>query len=70
MAARPLGRWTRYELGTMGLALFLVLTPGFGVQYLVYVVPLLFASTPEATAARDAFRCIFGACNGVAVRIR
>ena len=34
----PLG----YELGALAWALFLVLTPGFGVQYSVSVLPLLF----------------------------
>jgi hypothetical protein len=32
-----------YELGALAWALFLVLTPGFGVQYAVSVLPLLFA---------------------------
>jgi hypothetical protein len=32
-----------YELGALAWALFLVLTPGFGVQYAVSVVPLFFA---------------------------
>ena len=36
-------RWNAYQLGGIGCALFLVLTPGFGVQYLIYVCPLLFA---------------------------
>ena len=36
-------RWNAYQLGAIGCALFLVLTPGFGVQYLIYVCPLLFA---------------------------
>jgi hypothetical protein len=36
-------RWNRYELGAMCFAIFLILTPGFGVQYTVYIVPLLCA---------------------------
>jgi Glycosyltransferase family 87 len=38
-------RWNRYQLGAMTMGLFLVLTPGFGVQYTVGVVPLLFAAS-------------------------
>ncbi len=37
---RPSG----YELGAFAWAVFLVLTPGFGVQYSVCVLPLLFAA--------------------------
>jgi hypothetical protein len=37
---RPLG----YELGALAWALFLVLTPGYGVQYSVCVLPLLFVA--------------------------
>jgi hypothetical protein len=37
------GRWSAYELGALAWALFLVLTPGFGFQYTVYVVPLMLA---------------------------
>ena len=33
-----------YELGALAWALFLVLTPGYGVQYAVCVLPLLFAA--------------------------
>jgi hypothetical protein len=36
-------RWTPYELGFMTLASFLLFAPGFGVQYTVWVLPLLFA---------------------------
>jgi len=32
-----------YQLSAIAFAIFLVLTPGFGVQYTVYVVPVLFA---------------------------
>lgn len=35
--------WSAYRISFLCLATFLVLTPGFGVQYTVYVVPLLFA---------------------------
>jgi hypothetical protein len=43
---RWLGRWNRYELCAVTFAIFLVLTPGFGVQYVVMLVPLLFALRP------------------------
>jgi len=36
-------RWSAYRISFLCLATFLILTPGFGVQYTVYVVPLLFA---------------------------
>jgi hypothetical protein len=36
-------RWDRYQLCAICLGLFLVLTPGFGVQYSVMVVPVLMA---------------------------
>jgi hypothetical protein len=42
LAARS-ERFSRYELGAVMLALFLFLAPGFGVQYTVVAVPLLFA---------------------------
>jgi hypothetical protein len=34
------------EVGALTFAAFLVLTPGFGVQYVVWVLPLLFAARP------------------------
>ena len=37
------GRQDIYELGALCLAIFLILTPGFGVQYLAIVCPLMFA---------------------------
>ena len=40
------GRWSRIgfaELLAASMALFLVLTPGFGVQYAIYPAPLMFA---------------------------
>ena len=41
------GRADRYDLGAVTFALFLVLAPGFGLQYMVAVLPLLFASRPR-----------------------
>ncbi len=35
--------WSATELGAIVFSLFLILTPGFGVQYVVYPIPLLFA---------------------------
>ena len=43
IVARLLNRWTRYEIAAVTFGIFLVFTPGFGVQYLVMIVPLLFA---------------------------
>jgi hypothetical protein len=39
-----------YHVGAGAWALFLVLTPGYGVQYAVSVVPLLFAADPRRGA--------------------
>lgn len=33
-----------YTIGTLALCLFLALTPGFGIQYLIAVLPLMFAA--------------------------
>jgi len=44
IAARLRPRWTAYELGALAWAMFLILTPGFGIQYSICIVPLLFAS--------------------------
>ena len=48
------GRWLtrrhrldRYDLAALTISLFLVLAPGFGAQYTVAVLPLLFASRPR-----------------------
>jgi hypothetical protein len=38
------GRWDAYQLGAMAWAAFLLLTPGFGLQYAVFVVPLMLAA--------------------------
>jgi hypothetical protein len=40
-------RWDRYAVAAMAYALFIVLAPGFGVQYLVVLVPLLYAVSPR-----------------------
>jgi len=50
-AARRWQRWNRYELAAVTLAIFLVFTPGFGVQYIVPVGLLLFAVRPRMAAA-------------------
>jgi hypothetical protein len=42
----PTRRLSAWSLTALCAALFLVLAPGFGVQYLVYVAPLLFAVSP------------------------
>jgi hypothetical protein len=36
--------WNAPELGAFAYLVFLILTPGFGVQYVVYPIPLLFAA--------------------------
>lgn len=58
-----LQRWRRqlnaFEAGALGLSAFLVLSPGFGVQYLAWVVPLLFAAHPRAAFAYSAHGGLF-----------
>jgi hypothetical protein len=54
-AALGLLAWRRkatdaYELGAMAWCIFLVLTPGFGFQYSVFVAPLLMAASLRAGA--------------------
>ena len=43
--------WSARELGACAFAVFLVLTPGFGVQYIVYPVTLLFAANLRRAVA-------------------
>ena len=43
VVARRTGWWNRYELCCLCLAIFLILAPGFGVQYTVIILPLFFA---------------------------
>jgi hypothetical protein len=51
--------WDGYELAAITCALFLVLTGGFGVQYLVYVAPLLFIVRPRAAVAYSLLAGLF-----------
>lgn len=37
-------RWDAYEMGALGWCVFLIFTPGWGLQYTVYVAPLLMAA--------------------------
>jgi hypothetical protein len=43
IAGRRLRRWSAAELVALGMIAFLVFTPGFGIQYTIYVLPALFA---------------------------
>jgi glycosyl transferase family 87 len=52
-------RWTSYELGALAWALFLILTPGFGVQYTVCIVPLLFAANVKRAMSYSTFAGMF-----------
>jgi hypothetical protein len=47
VAARMFNRWSRYEIAAVTFAIFLVFTPGFGIQYVVMIAPLLFAIRPR-----------------------
>ena len=53
------GRVNRFDLGAVTLALFLILAPGFGVQYTTIVLPLLFASRPRWANAYGLFAGCF-----------
>jgi hypothetical protein len=44
------GRWSRYELAAVAFAIMLVFAGGFGVQYTVTLLPLLFATRPKFAA--------------------
>jgi hypothetical protein len=44
---RRLSELELYELGALAFALFLVLAPGFGIQYLIYPAPLLMLASPR-----------------------
>lgn len=58
-AGRRLRRWDRYELAAVTFALSLVLTGGFGAQYTVIVLPLLFAVRPAFALAWAAVAGLF-----------
>lgn len=45
--SRATNRWTRYEVAAMTFGIFLVFTPGFGIQYVVMIAPMLFAIRPR-----------------------
>ncbi len=47
VVARRFDRWSPYDVAAITLSLFLIVTPGFGVQYLVVLVPLLYAASPR-----------------------
>jgi hypothetical protein len=48
--AGRLRRWNAIKLGAATMGLFLFVTPGFGIQYLVWLVPLLAASSLRYSA--------------------
>jgi hypothetical protein len=47
LRARSADRWNRYDIAAATFAIFLVFASGFGVQYLVAILPLLFAARPR-----------------------
>jgi len=51
--------WSACELGAIVYLAFLVLTPGFGVQYVVYPIPLLFAADLRRAVACAASTGLF-----------
>lgn len=58
-----LQRWRRqlnvFEAGALALSVFLVLVPGFGVQYLVWPLPLLFAAHPRTAVKYSSYGGLF-----------
>lgn len=60
-----LQRWRQrlniFEVGTLAVSLFLVLSPGLGVQYLVWLVPLFFAASPRRATKYALLGGIFAA---------
>jgi hypothetical protein len=58
IVARLRPRWNRYDVAAITLALFLVFAPGFGVQYTVILLPLLFA-------VRNRLAALYGLCAGL-----
>ncbi len=57
--ARRHDRLDAVEAAALVMAGFLLLTPGFGIQYSVWVVPLLFAAAPRSAAAYSATGGVF-----------
>ena len=58
IVARRRPRLNRYEVAGVTFAIFLVLAPGFGVQYIVILLPLLFA-------VRSRLAAVYGLCAGL-----
>ena len=58
-AARFRPRWNRYEIAAVTFAIFLVFTPGFGVQYTVAAGLLMFAVRPRPALAYAALSGLF-----------
>lgn len=58
VAARRAGRFDRYRVAAVTYALLLVLAPGFGVQYLVLLAPLLYVT------ASARFANVYGIASG------
>ncbi|CAN5366365.1 hypothetical protein BH10PLA1_BH10PLA1_23000 [soil metagenome] len=51
LLARRLHRWNRYDVAAVTFGIFLIFTPGFGVQYTVMIAPLLLATRVRVGAA-------------------
>ena len=60
--ARVYNRWNRYELAAVTFAIFLIFTPGFGVQYTIMLGPLLFAIRPKLAIAYAWLAGVFLCC--------
>jgi hypothetical protein len=69
IVARVRGRWTRYEIAAVTFAIFLIIAPGFGVQYLVILVPLMFAARPRQAILYSTAAGIFAGALYLAVHV-
>ena len=59
VARRFPDRFDRYRVAAVTYALFLVLAPGFGIQYLIVLAPLLYATAPRFANLYGVLACVF-----------
>jgi hypothetical protein len=55
-------RIDRFTAGALAAAIFLIVTPGFGIQYTAFVSPLLFAAAPFHAALYATFSGLMAVC--------
>jgi hypothetical protein len=59
LSARSPGTLDRYQVAAVTYALFLVLAPGFGIQYLILLAPLLYVVAPKFATAYGVLSGVF-----------